>query len=226
MKKLALCFVLILVSTAAQAVTIDDFQAGEYMLGREGTTPPYTVSGTQYDPTGLHILGGRRDVVLDKQSGSTTQPYCNIMAMDYNGVFGWSTYNSSFGCNAVWTTTYGGGGDLNADLTVGGATAIFVDVISGDMYSGPRPIPLTVTVYSGTGSASVTRQLVYEETYEFPFSAFTGVDFTDVDRIVFEIVQDSNVNDAVDFALGRYYTNEAAVGVEESSWGAIKNLYR
>jgi len=226
MKKLALCFVLILVSTAAQAVTIDDFQAGEYMLGREGTTPPYTVSGTQYDPTGLHILGGRRDVVLDKQSGSTTQPYCNVMAMDYNGVFGWSTYNSSFGCNAVWTTTYGGGGDLNADLTVGGATAIFVDVISGDMYSGPRPIPLTVTVYSGTGSASVTRQLVYEETYEFPFSAFTGVDFTDVDRIVFEIVQDSNVNDAVDFALGRYYTNEGTVGVEESSWGAIKNLYR
>lgn len=226
MKGLTLSCILILAAITAQAVIIDDFQTGEYTLGREGTTPPYTISDTQYDPTGLHILGGRRDVVLDKQSGSTTQPYCNVMAIEYNGIFGWSTYNSSFGCNAIWTTTYGGGGDLNADLTLGGATAIMVDVISGDMYSGPRPVPLTVTVYSGAGSASVTRNLVYEDTYEFPFNAFTGVDFDDVDRIVFEIVQDSGVNDAVDFALGQFYTNESAVGVEESNWGAIKGLYR
>ena len=226
MRGMALLCILILCAGAAQAVIIDDFQTGEYTLGREGTTPPYSVSGTQFDPTGLHIIGGRRDVELDKQTGSTTQPYCNVMAIDYNGVFGWSTYNSSFGCNAVWTTTYGGGGDMNADLTIGGATAILVDVISGDMYSGPRPVPLTITVYSGAGSSSVTRQLVYEDTYEFPFNAFTGVDFGDVDRIVFQIVQDSSTNDAVDFALGQFYTNESVVGVEESSWGTIKGLYR
>lgn len=225
-KRLSLCCVLILVATAAQAIIIDDFQTGEYTLGREGTTPPYTVSGTQFDPTGLHILGGQRDVSLDKQSGSTTQPYCNVMAIEYNGIFGWSTYNSSFGCSAVWTSVYGGSGDMNLDLTIGGATAIMVDVISGDMYSGPRPVPLTVTVYSSAGTASVTRQLVLEDTYEFPFNAFTVVDFSDVDRIVFEIVQDSSVNDAVDFALGQFYTNESAVGVEESSWGVIKGLYR
>lgn len=226
MKGLALGCILILAATAAEAVIIDDFQTGEYTLGREGTTPPYTASGTQYDPTGLHILGGRRDVTLDKQSGSTTQPYCNVMAIEYNGVLGWSTYNSSFGCNAVWTTVYGGDGDMNADLTIGGATAIMVDVISGDMNSGPRPVPLTITVFSSTGTASVTRQLVLEDTYEFPFNAFTGVDFADVDRIEIEILQDSNVNDAVDFALGQYYTNESVVGVDESSWGAIKDLYR
>jgi hypothetical protein len=228
MRRLPLLCILCIAVLASNtsAVVIDDYQSGEYTLGREGSSPPYTVSGIQYDATGLHIIGGQRDVVLEKRSGSGTQPYCNVMAIDYNGVFGWSTYNSNFNCNASWTTTYGTGADLDANLTVGGATAILVDLVSGDMYSGPRPIPMTITIFSGGGSAAFTRQLVNEGTYDFPFSAFSGVDFTDVDRIVVEIVQDSSVNDAVDFALGQIYTNETLVGVDESTWGAIKNMYQ
>ncbi len=220
-----LSLILLVVPALAFALMIDDYAAGAYELGREGYTPPYTVSDTQYDATGEHILGGQRDVTFYKISGSGTQPNCNcIPDTEYMGDLGFVTYNSAFGCNAVWTTTYGLAGDLNANLT--GGDAFEISLISGDMDdSDPqRPVPMTLRVFSSAGDGSTTRDLVAEGIYTFPFADFPGVDFADVDRIEVEIVQDSDLNDAVDFALGFFQTNEA-VAVEEMNWGDVKKGY-
>ncbi len=40
------------------------------------------------------------------------------------------------------------------------------------------------------------------------------------------VIIDDGVNDAVDFALGRFHENESVVWAEELRWGSIKRLYR
>ncbi len=212
---------LLLVPAAAQAVFIDDFTTGSYVLGREGTPMPYTVSATNTDPSGVHILGGERVVTLEKITGSSTQPYI-AMALGFG-----ATYNSAFGCTGIWTNEYGKNADLNADLTIDGSTALLVDVTGGDLSSGPRPTPLTVTVVSGAGSASVTIQLISNQKYFILFSDFAGVDFTDVDYISFAVEQDPAINDAIDFAIDFFGTDsDAAVATEVTSFGSIKSLFR
>ena len=101
-------------------------------------------------------------------------------------------------------------------------------IIDGDQNdSDPvRPLPFTITVVSGSGTASVTKNLVADGIHSFAFSEFAGVDFTDVDRITIEFVQDSSVNDAVDFAIFQIYAGASPIGVENSSWGQIKELYK
>ncbi len=218
---LLLSLLVLLVPMSAQAVFIDDFTAGAYTLGREGTPMPYTVSATNTDATGIHILGGERVVTLEKRAGSSTQPYIILVAG-----FG-ATYNSAFGCEATWTNEYGLNADLNADLTQDGSTAFLVDVTGGDLWSGPRPTPFTVTVISGTGTAATTIQLVDNKKYFIPYTDFPGVDFTDVDYISFAVEQDPAVNDAIDFAIDFFGTNaDASVPNETSSFGRVKSLFR
>ncbi len=162
------------------------------------------MSDTQFDGTGTHIIGGQRDVTFQKITGSSTQPYANVLStVTYLGYTGISTYNSFFNCNAVWTTTCGLAGDLNADLTAGGTADRISLVIDGDQDDSVpvRPIPLTITVISGTGTAAVTKDLVNYGIHSFLYTEFACVDFADVDRLVFEIEQDSQINDAIDFAL-------------------------
>lgn len=228
MNKLILAAVTILLmgSTAASAAIIDDFQAGEYELGREGDAPPVTVGETQYDPTFEHILGGRRDVTLEKLTGSGTQPYVNVNPSGGEGS-GVATYNSDFGCNAVWTMAYGLGGPMDADLTGADSDAVLVELIGGDLYSGPRPVPLTVAVSGGGATAEVTVELIEEGVYILPFADYPGVDFSHVDLIEVRIVQDSSINDAVDFALGYIATGsiEAVDTTRPNSWGAVKALF-
>lgn len=222
MKKLLLVSALVLwVPVAAQAVFIDDFTTGTYVLGREGTPMPYIVSATNTDGTGTHILGGERVVTLEKITGSSTQPYIAMVAG-----FG-ATYNSAFGCTGFWTNEYGLNADLNADLTAGGGSAIMVDVTGGDLSSGPRPTPFTVTVTSGGVTASSTIQLVSNAKYFLPFTDFVGIDFTDVDYISFVVEQNPAFNDAIDFAIDFFGTDaDAAVANEESSFGSVKSLFR
>ena len=227
----AICLHITLVDSAQAdgvVVMIDDFQAGDYTLGREGTTIPYTVSSTQYDGSGIHIIGGQRDVTFQKLSGSSTQPYANVISTaSYLGYDGFSTFNSSFSCNAVWTMTYGLGGDLDLDLSVGGLAERISLIVDGDHDDSVpvRPLPFTITVVSGTGTASVTKNIVTDGLQSYNFTEFAGVDFTDVDRIIFEFVQNSATNDAVDFALFQLYAGAETVPVEETSWGKLKSLY-
>jgi hypothetical protein len=117
---------------------------------------------------------------------------------------------------------------MNADLTAMGATQLQVDVTDGDMYAGPRPVPCTITVTSGRGTAnqhtaSATMNLVLNGVYAYPFSSFVGVDFTDVDAISYKF--DASLVQSVDFAIGPLVTDEHVVGVESTTWGGIKSLF-
>ncbi len=218
---LLICGLLMLIPAASQAIFIDDFTTGAYVLGREGTPMPYTVSATNIDATGMHILGGERVVTLEKITGSSTQPYI-AMAIGFG-----ATYNSAFGCTGFWTNEYGKNADLNADLTADGSGAFLIDLVGGDLWSGPRPTPFTVTVVSGTGSASSTIQLINNQKYFMSFGDFPGVDFTDVDYISFVVEQNPSFNDAIDFAIDFFGTDaDASVPNEVTSFGNVKSLFR
>jgi len=135
--------------------------------------------------------------------------------------------HSSFGSTKLFID-YGVTTDMNTDLTLGLATAIRVDA-TGDMYAGPRPVPLRITVTSGRGtagetSATVSQNLVLDGTYTYPFASFTGVDFTDVDAVSLEL--DASAVQAVDLCIYNFQTNGTPVGVESISFGHLKTLYR
>jgi hypothetical protein len=96
------------------------------------------------------------------------------------------------------------------------------------MFAGPRPVPCTITVTSGRGTAqeataSKTLDLINEVDYEFPFADFVGIDFSDVDMIAYRF-DASNVS-AVDFGIGPLQTDETIVPTEPSSWGKIKSIF-
>ncbi len=232
----------LLFGPGASAATIDDF-SNQYppnpdlpVSGREiifvGSTcdgsacPPGSMvshlTSDQAIQAGLAgVMGGAREATIFYVTGSANS---NIY-----GPGNMLTFNHNAGASAILELVYGGSGGLNADLTVGGATALVVDVVSGDMYAGPRPVPCTITVTSGAGTgseatASMTLDLVNEDVYTYPFSAFTGVDFTDVDYITYNF--DASQVQAVDFAIGPLTTDVKEVGVEESTWGTIKSMYR
>jgi len=227
MKYILMLILLAAVALPASAAVIDDFQAGECELGRDDIAPPVTVSDSQYDPTLEHILGGRRDVTLEKLAGSGTQPYVNVIPTGGEGQ-GVCTYNSDFGCSAVLTMAYGAGGPIDADLTDADSDAILINLVSGDMYSGPRPVPVTVEVSGAGVTAAVTVEMVDEGIYILPFADYPGVDFSHVTRITVTITQDSAINDAVDFALGYIITGsiEAVVPESDSSWGSLKAMFK
>jgi len=219
----------LMIPFTAFAGVIDDFQAGEYNLGREGTPMPYTVTYTE-NSTFDHIIGGQRDVSFYKTSGSTTQPYLNQNPTGWGGITGISSYNSAFSCSGQWTQTYGATQDLNADLSQDNGTALLLEIVGGDMGGpNPRPVPFTFTLTSGSGTAtaSTTIEVIENQIYTIPFTLFAGVDMTDVDQITFMMEQDSAINDAIDFGVGFFGTDSSqTVATEESSFGSLKALYR
>jgi hypothetical protein len=166
------------------------------------------------------VLGGSREAVLTRTSG-------NANAVIVQGFF---THNHDAGASSTTLEArYGMAADLNVDLTVGGATGLEVNLISGDLDSGPRPVPVTITVTSGRGTAnettaSSTQSMVSEGIYLFLFTDFTGVDFTDVDRLTYFF--DASQVVAVDYALGPFKTDEPPVQTVTSSWGSVKAIYR
>lgn len=169
--------------------------------------------------TGLPgVIGGERDAHLVRVAGNA----------DASPWSGYMCFNHGPGGKATLKLEYGKTIDMNADLTVGLATALQVDTF-GDMYAGPRPVPLTITVTSGRGtpaeaSASATQNLVLDGTYTYPFASFAGVDFTDVDAIT--LFFDASAVSAVDLCIYNFQTDGTTVAVEPVSFGTVKSLYK
>ena len=138
-------------------------------------------------------------------------------------------FNHNAGASARLELRYGMAADLNADMTILSSTALRVRVLGGDMTAGPRPVPCTITVTSGRGTGSETtvsssQDLIADGPYLYPYTGFAGVDFTDVDRIVYEF--DASLVSAVDFAIGPLDTDGGTVAVEEKPWGMVKQLWQ
>jgi hypothetical protein len=224
------------------AITVDDFSNGYpanpdlptalYELIFVGTMcdgsscPPGTmvshlVSDVAHQ-TGLSgVLGGERYALITYVLGTA-----NSVMYEAGNML---TFNHNAMASAKLALTYGLSDDLNADFTAMGATELQVNVTDGDMYSGPRPVPCTITVTSGRGTpnehtASVTTSLVLAGVYSYPFSSFAGIDFTDVDRIAY--LFDASLVQSVDFAIGPLVTDEHEVATQPTTWGAVKSLFR
>jgi hypothetical protein len=110
------------------------------------------------------------------------------------------SYATSTGRSGVLTLQYGALRDLDADLVSDGGQAFELAIV-GDMDNGaqPRPVQLRVTVHSGAASAQATRSLATDGVYQIPFSAFAGIDFSDVDFVMFEL--DASQVSSVDYSL-------------------------
>ncbi len=83
---------------------------------------------------------------------------------------------------------------------------------------------------SGSVTASITDYLVgasdqSQVSYEYLFTDFAGIDFTDVDSIVLEFVQDDS-NPAIDFAVIGLVATTTEVPTESTSMGSLKSNYR
>jgi hypothetical protein len=223
-----------------QAVVIDDFtnpypanpdlpSSGRQIIFVGSTCdgsscPPnsiiqHLVSDAAYQSGLTGVIGGERSAVIYYVAGTANS---NIIPS-----YGWMTMNHNAGASAILDLVYGEFTDLNMDFTPS-ASKFIVTVASGDMFAGPRPVPCTITVTSGRGTAeeataSLTLDLINEVDYEFPFSGFTGIDFSDVDMIEYSF-DASNVS-SVDFGIGPLRTDETIVPTEPSSWGKIKSLF-
>jgi hypothetical protein len=236
---------LVLLCTHASAVNIDDF-SDQYppnpdlpASGRPiifvGTTcdgsacPPgafvsHPVSDSAYQTGLTGVLGGAREATIWFVAGTAN-----------SGIYGAGnsmSFNHNSMASAILELSYGGGGGgggMSADLTANGGTALRVEVLSGDMYAGPRPVPCTITVTSGAGTgseatASQTLDLVDATAYSYPFTGFAGVDFTDVDHITYRF--DASAVSSVDFSIGPLTTDVDEVATDSRTWGAIKGMYR
>jgi hypothetical protein len=109
------------------------------------------------------------------------------------------SYATGLAPSGVLTLEYGVTANLNLNLS---ADRSFQLAIDGDMDDGgaPRPIQLTITVKSG-GLAAVSRTftILNDGVYRFPFSAFSGVKFSDVDYLKFKF--DASGVSGIDYVL-------------------------
>jgi hypothetical protein len=225
MKKLLIAAVIIICTTGlSHAVMIDDFTDDPKNVGQ--VTAPAIVTAVR---TGSNIIGGTCDITYDKKAGSSqASTYLEYSNMTYNGYTGLAIYNADIFGKAIWTMEYGKNSDLNANLTAGGASSINIDLIGGDLdQSIPvRPIPTTITLISGRGtaqqtSASVTLELLSVGTYNFNFSSFTGVNLADVDYIKVKLDGYIKGQTGHDFAIAGIYTVETPTVVELTDFLAI-----
>jgi hypothetical protein len=139
------------------------------------------------------VLGRQRFAMVEEDSDT------NLLVTASSGQ-GQLSYATSIGSSGVLTLQYGALRDLDADLVSDGGQAFELAIV-GDMDNGaqPRPVQLRVTVHSGAASAQATRSLAADGVYQIPFSAFSGIDFADVDFLMFEF--DASQVSSVDYTL-------------------------
>jgi hypothetical protein len=228
MKKLLLTICLIILfAGVSQAIVIDDFsQDRDFNVGY-GIAPPVILNDSRTG-TSEHIIGGRCDITFDKRAGSSSNPSLGYsIGGTYDNIYypPCASYNSFFSSRALWKMEYGKNADLNANLLSGNGTKFEIEV-QGDLYGGgaktlcsnpdpvngcPRPVPCTITLISGKGTpqsatASVTQNLITmngEDPYinTFNYSAFTGINFSDIDYIKVEMSMLTVTQDAVDYCI-------------------------
>ncbi len=198
--------------TVSADVLIDDFTAGDTYLGFTfyGTPVPVGMTGSD-DVFDAGILGGNRHTTFHKIAGSDYSPY--VGQSTWQG--GTLTFNSAFNNQAEWSLHYGYQNDLDLDLTTGCDSDRLVLNFYGQLDtdcngSGPDGTPISVTLVSNGVADTESGMLHCSPTYfdgdshvqaVFMLADFDGVDPSDVDEIIIELVQNAN-NAAVDYGVG------------------------
>jgi hypothetical protein len=172
------------------------FSPGPYLwAGHLGTTSAsQTTTGNQ----SISVAGGSRTRVATVAETTLTG---TVAAFVLDGDL---DYFTSSGPSGILTLEYGPRSaspeDLNLDLSGDGATA-FGLTVTGDMYSGPRPVYLTITARSGTIQKSFLWKIIYDGDYQFAFTNLTiqGINMHDVDYLKFQF--DASAVSNVDYTL-------------------------
>lgn len=110
-------------------------------------------------------------------------------------------YSSGLGTSGKLDLIYGVQSDLDLDLTAGGAIAFELEMSASGDISPARPVYFTVTAESGSGAAkdTVSGTFTGGGVYTVPFSAFQGVDFTDIDYLSYNF--DASQVGGADYSL-------------------------
>jgi len=189
-------------------IIIDDMSVGGVYIGdprpKDGYTPipitpvPGSGSVTITGDNSL-ILGGQRDVTLNKKSGGEFFPSVYSETNEWGDVI---FYNSLGNLNATWTLTYGELGNMDKDFTIGNSDRIRLNAYGTLDYNGTGT-PLVVTIVSNGDTSSVTKVLTNNSSpIDFMFSEFTGTDFRHVNKIIFEFEQKKNKNTSAVYGIG------------------------
>lgn len=184
---------------------IDNFSAPLPLHALPGTSSPapllwagtssgssqWTQSASQTSLSG--VIGGARDTTVE---ASTLSNRVTLSSTQSGGQYALG-YDTGTGTSGQMLLDYGAQSNLNANLS---SAVAFEMELAGDLdTSPPRPVPLTVTVVSGSVTAAKTVTLQNDGMVYIPFNQFPGVNFADVDRVKFSF-EASNVQ-AVDYSL-------------------------
>jgi len=156
------------------------------------------------------VFGGSRDAVLNAADPDNLGSDVSVVAYSFEGNSGLS-FSTAFGTQGILDLTYDAmGSGLGLDASAPGG-AINIALLGGDLDNGfnPRPVPMTVTLTSGLGTAeqasfSSTLDLLVEglNLYDLADYADAGVDLTDLDVVNINIDQSDPILAAADFAIG------------------------
>lgn len=161
---------------ASAATIIDAFNSPAYSGPIQVDPGAPNISVTQ---SGLsNVIGGERVVELNLVSGVDEMR----AKINYTYRPGVATISSDDEVIGTFTFKYGYNSDLNADLS--GSNAFTMD-FSGADHPGAS-LFLTVTSGSNSSSASVAIP-VGSSHLVIPFSAFSGINFADVDKLAYTI---------------------------------------
>ena len=135
------------------------------------------------------VVGGQRFARLS--ANTTTLITADVSSHTLNVATG-------TGRAGVLALEYGAINPLNLNLS--GSRGFELD-ITGDMDNGgsARPVTLAITARSGSTTITRTYSLLRDGVYQFPFTAFTGVNFADLDYLKLNF--DASAYQSVDFSL-------------------------
>lgn len=168
---------------------------GTYPILWAGTFNGVTKASDTASQSGLFgAIGGQR---YTRVAASSLSNFLTAVMTESDGTPELS-YATGYPTSGTLRLDYGVQSSLDADLSEAVAFELELD---GDLddSSPPRPVPLKVTVVSGTTSRSATVTLLADGMVYVPFTSFPGIDFHDVDRVRF--VLDASQVQAVDYTL-------------------------
>lgn len=189
------CALTLAFSTAqAQTIVIDDFSTSFANTPNTALMVDGVASSFDelYDIAPAGSIGDRHEWLSGFNFQYAGIPN-NLYITDINGsvfpgtmIFGGFDYNLEFGLDYTPTA-----GAPAFDLTAGGGNAFSIDVVFSDIPSAP----MTITVVTGTGTASLSVDALLDDsditptTYIFDFGSFSGTpDFADVQSISWSLL--------------------------------------
>ena len=192
------------IGSSANAVTIDDFNAGQVgSFMSTSTSDP--ISMTQLGLPVANVIGGVRYRNLDQTAGPLNTFASS--AVTTAGPQTFLTWANDDGVESILTVVYGNTADLNADLSADNA---FYFIAKTDAVTHAMDITMSVLV-GGTTYTSPPLSIATNDTYtnvNIPFASFGAPGWSDVDKITLTL---SSNDPSTDGAIDLFSTTDPGV---------------